>query len=409
MRNAIAAFLAASLLIVIAAPGVQATPTSVNVRIEGKSETLFERTIPVDVHGIKASSDTLERRCDGINVNDPWNVTPAVTPTLASVDAMASIGETFDGQWYEGYEDYFLTRWGPDAQDLASGAYWGLLVNEVFTNVGGCQYQLDDGDEVLWAYDAFKGRPSLALFPEEAHYISGPRPQSAIAQLGKPFPVEVVSYADDEEAVPGEEPSRVGTAPYAGAEVAPVSTNAEGFAKVEVASPQTVVTDSAGKASIVFDEPGVHRIKATRLSGGEEMAIRSNSLVVCVHAVLGDCGEVAPSSPPAPNSPARTPAAATRISVPKLDRKQISQGKIRVSWKVLDAGAGIRRWRISAKALRRKGARFLSKATGKTQTSATIRLAPGATYKLRLTLTDVAGHDTDYGLGKVAVPRAAQS
>jgi hypothetical protein len=409
MRNAIAAFFAASLLIVVAAPVVQAAPTSVSVRIEGKSETLFEKTITVDIHSIKASSDTLERSCDGINVNDPWNLTPAVTPTLASVDAMASIGETFDGQWYDGYEDYFLTRWGPDAQDLVAGAYWGILVNEVFTNVGGCQYQLDDGDEVLWVYDAFKSRPSLALFPEEAHYSSGPRPQSAVAQIGKPFPVEVVSYADDEEAVPGAGPSRAGTTPYGGAEVAPVSTNAKGFTKVEAASPQTVVTDSAGRASIVFDEPGIHRIKATRLSGGEETVIRSNLLEVCVRAAFGDCGEAAASSPPAPNPAARTPAAAARISDPKLDRRQIAQGKIRVSWRVLDAGAGIQRWRISAKALSRRGTRFHSKATGKTQTSATIRLAPGATYKLRFTLTDAAGHDTDYGLGKVTVPRAGQS
>jgi hypothetical protein len=410
MRNAIAAFFAASLLIVVAAPMAQAAPTSVNVRIEGKSETLFEQTIAVDVHAIKASSDTIERDCDGINVNDPWNLTPVVTPTLASVDAMTAIGETFDGQWYEGFEDYFLTRWGPDDQDPGAGAYWGILVNEVFTNVGGCQYQLDDGDEVLWVYDAFKGRPSLALFPAEAHYSSGPRPRSAIAQLGKPFPIEVVSYADDEEAVPGTAPSRAGTSPYAGAEVAPVSINAKGFAKIEAASPRTVVTDSAGKASIVFDEPGIHRIKATQVSGGEETTIRSNRLEICVHAVFGDCGEVAASSPPpAAKPPAPTPPAAARVSVPKLDRSKIAQGKIGVSWKLLTPGAGIRRWRIAAKALNRKGARFVSKATGKRQTSATIRLAPGATYKLRFTLTDALGKDTSYGLGEVAVPRAGQS
>src|ERR1700712_3800668 len=164
MRKLFAAFFAASLLIVVAAPVVQAAPTNVSVRIEGKSETLFEKTIPVDVHKIKASSDSVERNCDGINELDPGNVAPRVTPTLASVDAMSSIGESFDGQWYEGFGDYFITRWGPDEQDTTAGAYWGILVNEIYASVGGCQYQLENDDEVLWIWDAFKGRPTLALY-----------------------------------------------------------------------------------------------------------------------------------------------------------------------------------------------------------------------------------------------------
>jgi hypothetical protein len=408
MRKAIAAFFVASLLTIFAAPTAQAAPTNVNIRIEGKSETLFEKKIPVEVHPVKATSDTTERSCDGINELDPENVVPGVTPTLASVDAMASIGESFDGQWYEGFGDYFITRWGPDAQDPGASAFWGLLVNEVFTSVGGCQYQLDDRDEVLWVYDAFSNRPSLALFPEDAHYSSGPRPLTAIAQLGVPFPVEVVSYADDTEDVPGAGPSRNGSSPFAGAEVAPVLTNAKGFEKVDTASPKTVTTSSAGKASIVFDEPGIHRIKATKVSGGEETVIRSNRLDVCVPAAFGDCGEAtaSPSSSPPPPNPSK-PAAA-RVSIPKLDRRKLAQGRIEVSWKVLDPGAGIVRWRISSKTMHRKGARFVSRATGGRQTSATITLPPGAAYRLRFTLTDALGHDTDYGLGKVVVPRAGR-
>jgi len=407
MRKAIAAFFVASLSTLIAVPIVQAAPTSVSVRIEGKSETLFEKTIPVEAHGVKASSDTIERRCDGINLNDPWNVTPGVTPTLTAVDAMASIGETFDGQWYEGFEDYFITRWGPDAQDPVAGGYWGILVNEVFTSVGGCQYQLDDGDEVLWVYDAFKGRPSLAMYPEEAQYSSGPRPQTAIAQLGKPFPVEVVSYADDEEDIPGAGPSRAGSSPYPGAEVAPVLTNAKGFEKVDTASPQTVVTNSEGKARIVFDEPGWHRIKATDVSGEEETTIRSNRLDVCVPATFGECGEkpASTASPPAPDLPGAKQA---RVSTPKLDRKKIAQGKIGVSWTVLDPGAGIKRWRISSKTLGRKGARWVGRATGTKGTSTTVHLPAGASYRLRLTIVDALGRESSAVIGKVTVPGAGQ-
>lgn len=404
MRKLFAALFAASLLIVIAVPTVQAAPTSVNVRIEGRSETLFARTIPVAIHPIKASSDTVERNCDGINELDPENVVPDATPTLASVDAMASIGESFDGLWYDGYGDYFITRWGPDAQDPGAGAYWGILVNEVFTNVGGCQYQLDDGDEVLWVYDAFKSRPSLALFPAEAHYSSGPRPQTAIVQLGQPLPLEVVSYADDLEDIPGSAPSRDNSSPYAGAEVAPVTTNARGFEKVDADSPETVLTDAAGRASVVFDEPGVHRIKATRFSGGEETVIRSNRLDVCVRAKFGDCGEVAPTVAPAPSPQPPPPLAVPRAANFRLDRGKLAQGRVGVSWSVPDPGAGVARWRVCSRTLGRKNAPWVSRASGTKGTAANVRLPAGASYRLRLTLVDPLGRESNTSLGKVTVP-----
>src|ERR1700704_5919967 len=279
MRNLLAALFVASLLIVVAAAAAQAAPTNVNVRIEGAEETLFERTIPVDIHKIKASSDTVERDCDGINELDPENVVPRVTPTLASVDAMSSIGETFDGQWYEGFGDYFITRWGPDQQNTVTGAYWGILVNEVYANVGGCQQQLNENDEVLWVWDAFKDRPTLALYPEEAHYTAGPRPVNPIPHLGQPFGIEVGSFPDGGEGIPGDTPSRTGSIPYEGAEVAPVTTGPKGFQRIDTTSAETVTTNSQGKATIVFNTPGIHRIKATvGAPGEEETVVRSNRL-----------------------------------------------------------------------------------------------------------------------------------
>ncbi len=409
MRKLFAALCAASLLILcVVASVAAAAPTSVNVRIEGKEETLFEKTIPVSVHKVKASSDTEERDCDGINPLDPENVVPAVTPTLASAEAMSSIGESFDGQWYEGFGDYFITRWGPDSQDPVAGAYWGILVNEIYTSVGGCQFQLDEDDEVLWIWDAFKGRPTLALYPEAAHYTVGPRPTRAIAQLGQPFAVEVVSFPDGGEGIPGDRPARAGSSPYAGAEVAPVTVDAKGFQRVDTASPQTVATDAQGRATLVFSEPGVHRIKATvGEPGAEETVVRSNGLEVCVPAAFGDCGESRPAAdPPAPSpsGPAAPAPGAPRLGKPKLDRSRLAQGKLLVSWRVLDAGAGIRRWQIAAKALGRRHARFIVRASGRQQTRATVRLPRGATYRLRLSLTDMSGATVVRGLGKVTVP-----
>jgi hypothetical protein len=413
MRKLFAALCAVSFLIFVAAPIVRAAPTNVGVRIEGREETLFEATIPVSIERIRASSDTEARSCDGVNELDPENVAPGVTPTLASAEAMESVGESFDGQWYPGFGDYFITRWGPDSQDTAAGAYWGVLVNEVYTSVGGCQYQLNEDDEVLWVWDAFKNRPTLALYPAAAGYSEGPRPEKAIAQLGQPFPVEVVAFPGGGEGVPGDRPSRLGSSPYAGAEVAPVTIGPQGFQRIDTASPETVTTGADGRATLVFTEPGVHRIKATVGSpGAETTVVRSNGLSVCVPAAFGDCGESSGVGPPSPrpagsgaSQPIGSPPGAVRIGRPLLGRGQLAEGKVRVSWKVLDPGAGVAGWKIAAKRLGRGRGRFVVRAQGRTQTSAVVHLPRGATYALRLSLTDTLGRTTDYPLGKVTVPR----
>jgi hypothetical protein len=291
VRTVIATLTVATLITTFAGPVAWAAPTQVNVRIEGRSETLFEGPIWTEGHDIEASSDTQERSCDGINPNDPGNVTPGPTPTAAAVDAMSLIGETFNGQWYGGYDDYFITRWGPDKEE--EGMSWGILVNNVFTDVGGCQYELRTGDEVLWVYDAFEHKPFLALFAADEHYTSGVRPLTATAELGKPFEVEVLDYDDDTEDVPPAAPERTGSSPYEGADVSPARTSAKGFEQVQTKSAETVKTNAEGKASITFTEPGWHGIKATAVNvGGEEDAIRSNRLDVCVPAGgASGCGE----------------------------------------------------------------------------------------------------------------------
>lgn len=200
MRSFLAALVVASLTLIIASVAY-ATPTQINVRIEGKSETLFEGPIWTEGHDVEASSDTQARPCDGTN-NDA-HATSGATPTASGADAMRIIGETFDAQWYgSSFDDYFLTRFGPDEESITEGAYWGILANNVFTSVGGCQFELGQDNEVLWVYDAFKARPFLALLPVTGDYTSGLRPLTATAELGKPFEVEVINYADDKEGTP---------------------------------------------------------------------------------------------------------------------------------------------------------------------------------------------------------------
>lgn len=300
------ATLGVAFLITILAPSLAwAAPTYLNVRIEGRSETLFEGPIWTEGHDVRASSDSQERSCNGVDPLDPENNTPGPTPTASSVDAMSLIGEGFDGEWYPGYEDYFVTRWGPDEQSPAKGAYWGVLVNDVFTNVGGCQYDLHEYDEVLWLYNAFNDRANLALFP--AGDSAARPPLTATAQLNKPFVVEVLDYGDAKEDSPPSVPDREAATPYSkGAEIAPVLTSAKGFEKIQTESPEAVTTDGEGKASVTFTTPGWHRIKAgTPLNAeGEEQAIRSNRIDVCVPAP----GETGCGAPPAEDD-VRTPPA----------------------------------------------------------------------------------------------------
>jgi Domain of unknown function (DUF4430) len=439
MRTAIAAFSVALLSFTFAVPPVQAAPIEVNVRIEGRSETLFEGPILTEGHNVKAVSDTKApaagRRCNGLN--NGQNPTPGATPTAASVDAMSILGEDFDGQWYaEPFEDYFVKRWGPDAQDEGDGEYWGLLVNNVFTDLGGCQYQVDGGDEVLWLYDAFKGRPRLALYP--ADYSGGARLLTVTAEPGVPFEVEVDAWQGYSEGDPPAAPERTGSSLLKGATVAPTVTGSGGFEAVNAGDPAAVKTGDDGKATIVFDDPGWHRIKATVLGpGGAESAVRSNRLDVCVpEPPADDCGtppaddqvrvpppvdfEEEPAEPEQPGTgvpgtgtegaaaaggsgAAQPDSAQVRLQLPRIDRSRVAQGMVRVSWRVLDPGVGVRRWTISSRALGRKGARYVTRARGTTATSALLRLPPGP-HQLRLTVIDALGRSSTATIGKVEVP-----
>jgi hypothetical protein len=441
MRIRIAALCVASLitLALALAPVAQAAPTQVNVRIEGKTETLFEGPILTEGHNVRASSDfsapATGRRCNGLN--NGKNPSPGPTPTAAGADAMSLIGEDFDGLWYaEPFEDYFLKRWGPDAQNEGAGEYWGLVVNNVFTSVGGCQYQLDGGDEVLWVYDAFSNRPRLLLYP--AGYSAAALPAPVTVGVGEPLELEVDSWGGYNEGDPPAAPTR-STTPYDGAEVAPVTTDAQGFERVEADSPQAVTTGADGKAEISFAQTGWHRIKSTVVnSGGKETVVRSNRLDVCVTpdpscATLppedlvrtpaglgeeegggeeeGDGQGGTPSvdvpAPTATNSSAGLgdpQAAPVRLRLSRLDRGRLSRGLIGVSWKVLDAGPGIASWSISSQAVDRPGARYVRRAHGSGRSAATVRLPPGD-YRLRLSVVDALGRGSAAFLGRVEVPR----
>ncbi len=432
------ATLAVALLPLLAAAPAAALPTELNVRVEGAERTLFEGPLLTDGRTIRASSDDADRTCDA--TNNGSSPTPGPTPTAATVDAMAVIGEDFDGQWYPGFDDYFVQRWGPDSEDADTYAYWGILVNGGFTPVGGCQYASAAGDDVLWAYDAFDMRPFLRLSAagDPTAAPASPLP-TAFVDEGDTLTVEVERYSGAMDGGPQ------GLDTVEGVAVAPVATDpVKRYQQPLVDAPAAVATDGDGSATISFSTTGWHRLKAA----DDALYVRSNRLDVCVRpADAIGCGPLppdvlvrsapgpdpdpdpgpgpdpdpkpgddaappggGPSGPPAKIAdpapdpdPAKPQAKRVRMTVPAVavDRRR---GVATVRWRVLEPGVGVRRWTIAARDLTRRGSRFAKRASGRAKTQATLRLPRGRTFALRLTVVDSRGRRTTRSLGRARIP-----
>ena len=137
----------------------------------------------------------------------------------------------------------------PDVGSATSSpALWGLAVNFTGLQVGGCQYQVHAGDEVLWAADFFGGPPNY--LQKTLLRLEGP----GKAVAGAPANVRVSDGTTG--------------APVAGATVGGAVTGADGIAAVTV-----------GTAGVV------------RLKAEAPDAVRSNALAVCVsQSGKDDCG-----------------------------------------------------------------------------------------------------------------------
>jgi hypothetical protein len=271
--HSIAAALAAA--VVLTCCGVAwAAPVTVNLRVEGSSQTLYEGSVTTDAKTL-TKDNTGPHPCDG--TNGGVNPTPGPTMTGAMDDGATAAGFTWAATWDDGYQDFFISRIGPDTNTGAPNfqPYWGYFHNWVATQIGGCQQQVSAGDAVLFAYSNY-GEPLLQL--------SGP----GRAATGQSFSVTVQQNDGNGNRT-----------------VAP-GANVQGH-----------TTDAAGQATLSFSDPGVKRIKATR-SG----SVRSNAIDVCVYAEgSGDCGTTKAGSgepgPPAQETPGQ-PAPPAKDTTPPL-------------------------------------------------------------------------------------------
>jgi hypothetical protein len=212
------------------AAAAQPAPPTANVylRIEGATSTIFEGWVTTTPHDITTAMGGTHE-CDGLN--DGANATAGPTALTALADAASNLDFTFDGPWNAPFNDYTITRIGPDAQTATQ--FWGLLKNYKFTPGSGCMSEVKSGDQILWAYDAFNKNHFLQL--------TGP----ATATTNVPFTVTVTDGSTGQ--------------PVQGATVGGQTTGAD------------------GTASLTVPGPGMDSFKATAPA-----SLRSNALTVNV-------------------------------------------------------------------------------------------------------------------------------
>lgn len=141
---------AAALGLLAALPVAESGAVKVNVRVEGKDRTLLERNVDTFAHDVTGDS-TGPHKCDGTNAGA--NPSPGPTVTGAFDDAARKAGVTWQGSWNQSFEDFLINTVGPDS--ATSSQFWGTAVNFRDTSAGGCQTRVEQGDQVLIAFDSF--------------------------------------------------------------------------------------------------------------------------------------------------------------------------------------------------------------------------------------------------------------
>jgi hypothetical protein len=320
-----------------------AAPTSVNLRIEGRTSTLFDGPITTDGHDVTTAQGGTHE-CDGTNGPTP-EPQPGPTATSALDDAARANGFSWDGTYSSdpSFPDYLVSRIAGDTVDPSS-EYWSLWAAFDFASEGGCQLRVHAGDDVLWGFSPFSDDRALKL--------SGP----TTALTGQPVQMKVTSGANPG----GEQGATVGGAS----------------------------TGPGGGATLTFANAGVYRLKAEKTN-----AVRSNSLVLCVDppgAAACTSGDHA-----GPRSLVLTPRFASGGSRSR---------SFTVAWQGDDGkdGSGVAGFTLDGRDLRSKSWKTLMGRS--TDVSRRFRGKAGQSYEFRVSAFDRANNRGPFATGKVTVP-----
>ena len=247
MSHRLLAFVVGGLLLALGLPSLAAAaPVTVNLRIEGKTRTLYEAPVTTDVGPVDVGDGTGPHPCDGTTT--PGVTTPGPTRGNAFLTAANGPGGfAFTGSYT--FDLQFSAIAGDAvAFDPVTFEFLAEYKNGQFASVGSCGDQIANGDDVLYAY---------ATGAEQLLKLSGP----ARVAPGATATLTVTDAATG--------------APVAGADVGGQISGADG-----------TIRSTLG-------EPGPPPFKAAKAG-----AIRSNRVDVCVtDGSDGACGTAAPAGP----------------------------------------------------------------------------------------------------------------
>src|SRR4051794_1290838 len=338
--------LPAALLLSAAAAGpALAVPAAVTLRVEGPAKTTFEGSVTTDGHNVTTASGGTHK-CDG--TNGGVNPTPGPAATATLDDGAKLGGFTWDGTYNDGFDDYFVSRVGPDPQ--TSSQFWGVFVNGEASQVGGCQQRVRQGDEVVWAFDAFSKAHALRL--------TGPDSAKTNQQIR-------MRVTDSHSG-----------APIAGASVGGSTTGPDGVAGFSIA------------------QPGVYRVKAERPD-----SVRSNAVVLCVDP---------PNAEPCTSSDKVAPGVRVQLRSGFLFQSSSSR-TFYLYWQAQDGpkGSGVSTYDVDVRDLRSSGKSDSAwRSAGKRLREPRLRFRGGAgrAYEFRVSAVDRAGNRGAYATARVLVP-----
>ena len=330
----------------IAAPAAAADPVSINLRVEGLSKTIFDGAVTTDGHNVTTQSGGTHH-CDG--TNNGAHPSPVPTATAALDDGARLNGFTWDGRWFPDFDDFLVSRVADEPETASQ--FWYFAVNYKLGEAGGCQTRVNQGDEVLWIFDAFSKTHILKL--------AGPGAATTAAPV-------TVSVTDG------------GGAPIPGATVGGAQTGTD------------------GKATLSFADAGIYRLKAERAD-----SVRSNAISVCV-------------DPPGADPCTSGDKTAPRVLDVDLPGRELAseRGRSRtmvISWQADDGnGAGVAYYSVDVREVAngiRASQTDWTTVTDRTATpSARFRGESGKAYQFRVTAIDRATNRGTAESNTVLVP-----
>jgi hypothetical protein len=273
LAGALLSLLAAcALLAPLALAGTPATVT-VRVLVPTGSET-YETLTPVT----QVTTTTGEVTKDGGSCSGT---------SAGGALELATKGD-WEGIWSSEFDDYELITIDGKSYPFEKGSpanyYWSFWRNNVYSEKGICEAELEAGDQILFFPSCYGA--SCPAAPEVLGIEAPPT-----AEVGKPVTVTVNRYNTEGK-----------HSPAAGIAVGGWGASAE--------------TDPEGKATLTFPGDETYTLRATGADGENPLPVPGEALVCAHEGDDGTCGTPEPSSHPTPVSSGSSATAAPAYTGP---------------------------------------------------------------------------------------------